>query len=484
MTRLRTLSTSVAWTAWSAASFARAASERKPVLLSIAAEWCASCQDMDRGSYGNPSIATTINELFVPIRVDADRQPDIAERYGLGGWPTTAFLDADGLLLGGGTYVSPDRMPVVLEQVLSAFASRVQQPAGRGVSPSASPVLAGATAADDLVRIAFASFDPEHGGFGVAPKFPLHPPLRLALALWTESRDPALENMLVTSLDAMGWGPLFDDEHGGFFHYAEGRDWSGVHSEKLLEPNAALLRLYLDAGATMQVARFSDRAADILRYVQTWLADAVDGGWYGSQGARALAEHASSAPPVAGVMYADSNAAMVSTALHAASAAGDDGLRDFALESLERVLLSCYKPGDGVAHFHNHGRQSCGLLADQVAMARACLDAHGVTGNVVYEMMAEELMHFALRTMWNEERGGFFDRAAGGDDIGLMRTRLVPFAANCEAAHVLRALAAASGDNDFRSAADLTLAAIAPDAEAQGPLAALYLLALRDAPLR
>ena len=44
-------------------------------------------------------------------------------------------------------------------------------------------------------------------------------------------------------------------------------------------------------------------------------------------------------------------------------------------------------------------------------MADACLDVFDLTGNVVYEMMAEELAHYALRLMWDEEGGGFFDRA-------------------------------------------------------------------------
>jgi hypothetical protein len=35
-------------------------------------------------------------------------------------------------------------------------------------------------------------------------------------------------------------------------------------------------------------------------------------------------------------------------------------------------------------------------------MAAACLDAFDVTGNVVYEMMAEELGHYAMRTMFDE----------------------------------------------------------------------------------
>ena len=69
----------------------------------------------------DPSIATTINERFVPVRVDADERPDVSERYSLGGWPTTAFLTPDGAIAGGGTFVPADRMGSVLEQVASAF---------------------------------------------------------------------------------------------------------------------------------------------------------------------------------------------------------------------------------------------------------------------------------------------------------------------------------------------------------------------------
>ncbi|CAN5670584.1 hypothetical protein BH23ACI1_BH23ACI1_23380 [soil metagenome] len=297
--------------------------------------------------------------------------------------------------------------------------------------------------------------------------------------------------MVVKTLDAMGWGGLFDDEHGGFYHYAAGADWSAPHTAKRLDGNAALIRLYLDAGAALGIARFTNRAADALRYVQTWLADPVDGGWYGAQhagddyyGASKAARAGMTPPPVARLMFADSTAAMVSTALHAAAVFDDDGLRQFAITSLERVLLACYKPGDGVSHYSDGQRRCRGLLADQVAMAAACLDAHEVTGNVVYEMMAEELMHFAVRTVWDEAGGGFFDRAARVEDaapeIGLLRMRMRPFVENCSAASVLKRLSAASADHEFARLADRTLAAMAPLAGVQGPLAAHYLLAWRS----
>ena len=492
MPSFRVLSNGVAWQPWSSAAFARARAERKPVLLSISATWCHSCHEMDRTSYADPFIATLINERFVPIRVDADDRPDISERYNLGGWPTTAFLTPEGQILAGGTFVPVERMPGVLAQVAEAFASHI------GDVESDEPDAAVETSRDafneaDLTARVFATFDELHGGFGVEPKFPLIAPLQLALELWTGAQDTASETILIATLDAMGWSGLYDDVDGGFFRYATTREWQLPHSEKLLDVNAALTRIYLDAGAALQIARFTERGADTLRYIQTWLADPVDGGWRGSQqaderyyaAASVEARRGVPAPAVTSSLYADSNAAMVSTALHAAQVFNDDGLREFAVKSLERMLVTCYKPGVGVAHHFDGQARVRGLLADQFAMAAACLDVFDATENVVYEMMAEELGHYAVRVMWDEDRGGFFDRAQNNAEadppIGLMSRPLKPFATNCDASRTLRRLGTASGDHEFTRIAERTMTAMAPLAADQGPLAAHYLLAMRAA---
>jgi uncharacterized protein len=466
VTRLHTPSTGVAWTAWSADAFARATADGRPVLLSIAAPWCDACREMDRTTFADPDVAACINDQFLPVRVDPDARPDIAERYNLGGWPTTAFLSPDGRVLGGGTFISLERMPGVLRQVGAAFADARPRPDPAPVAAAAAPP---APSALDVL----AAYDAVHGGFGSAPKFPHVATVRLALAGATA--DGPTGQIVVRSLDAMGWGGLFDEAEGGFFHYAAGADWSAPHPTKRLDDQAALIRLYLDAGEALGLTRFIARAADTLGFVQSWLAD-PEGGWH-------CARHAGDAARPATPFYADANAAMVSAALHAARVfeenGYDEGLRQFALTSLERVLLACYKPGDGVSHYHDGARQGRGLLADQVAMAGACLDAHDATGLAPYLMMAEELMHYALRELWDDERGAFRDRAADPDEpaIGLLAEPLYPFAGNCAAVTVLRRLAAESGDHDFAARAARTLASLEPLAASQGLLAAHYLLA-------
>ena len=483
---------SIDWMPWSAAAFARARAEQRPVLLFIGAPWCAATLEMARATYEDPIVAALIRDCFVPVRVDADRRPDIAERYALGGYPTTAFLDAGGAIVGGGTFLPVDRMRDALARTASAFASRRDEIAGRSAPRhEPAPSAAADPSDDDLLALTFASVDDEHGGFGTGPKFPLAAPIELALSRHRESRDVRMARIVETTLDAMGWGPLYDEVDGGFFRCAAERDWREPRREKLLDVNASLLRLYLDACTTLKIARYAERAADIVRYVQTHLADQADGGWAGSQAAdddyyamSSEGRSARAAPATDWTFYAGANAAMASAMLQASAILGDTGLGEFAMRSLERVLLAVYRPGEGVAHYLDDGHALVrGLLDDQIAMASAQLDAYDATGNIVYEMMAQELAHYTLRTMWDESGGAFFDRAEAdqAERVGLMAARLKPFAANCEAARVLRRLAQVTGDRQFAERADATLSSCRRAAAGHGPLAAHFLLA-RQAP--
>jgi uncharacterized protein YyaL (SSP411 family) len=448
---------------------------------------------MDRTSFANPAVASLVAQQFIPVRVDADRRPDISSRYTLNGWPTTAFLNADGAILGGGTFVSAQRLSGVLERVVEAARhltdSRAADRSGFGpVRPHAEPTRP----LEDIEAAVFDSYAAGCGAFGGIPRFPHTAPVHLALAHARSDPQSPYAEMATTCLDAMGWGGLYDEVDGGFFRCARGSDWTEPQSEKLLELNASMLALYLDAFETLRHARYAERAEDVLGYVQQTLADAQEGGWgasqreapeyYEIQDARARA--AQPAPDVDRTLLSAPNAAMVSAALRAARLMEDEGLRSFALRSLERVVLRHYRPGAGVAHCVEPDEEVRGLLDDQIAMATAHLDAFDATGNIVYEMMAEELALQAILACRDEVGGGFFDRAAMEQDVGLLQQTIKPFVANCEAARMLRRLATVSGDDEFVTFADEALRVVGPEAAAQGPLAAHYVLAVREARLR
>jgi uncharacterized protein YyaL (SSP411 family) len=454
------------WQPWDSNAFAQAARERKPVLLSIAATWCGACHEMDRTTYADPEVATLVHERFVPVRVDAERRPDINDRYNLGGWPTTAFLTPEGGLITGGTFVAAAAMAGVLTRVAAEFARFAADGAERFAADRADVADNSASAADNadhaegdaaLIERIFASFDERYGGFGIEPKFPHTAPLHLATALFHDTGDPRWQRIVEQTLDAMANGPLWDAAAGGFFRYATARDWQLPHREKLLDTNAAILRVCAEAAIVFGRGADRDRCASIARFITATLR-AEGGGYVGSVGDTAL--------------YADSNASAAAALLAAATVLGDDGLAREALASFERVLLLCYRPGAGLAHYYDGAARVRGLLVDHVAAVGALLDAHDASGGEPYRMMAEELCHVMIRDLWDAENGGFFDRVAGRDDVGLLRAQRKPFA-NAEAAIALDRAG-------FREHALGALCAAGRQLEGQGPLAAQYALARRQ----
>src|SRR3954447_17061538 len=218
----------IEWRPWGADAFAQAARDRKPVLLSMTAAWCRACQEMDRTTYADAAVAAIVGDRFVAVRVDADRRPDINERYNLGGWPTTAFLTPRGDIMTGGTFVPVDRMAGVLERVATEYTDNLateytertehtedlatedtdhtdyrENPATEDTDDTE---RSEGENTDPVVRAIFSSFDEVHGGFGIEPKFPHMAPIHLAMALFRESNDPRWQRIVERTLHAIARG--------------------------------------------------------------------------------------------------------------------------------------------------------------------------------------------------------------------------------------------------------------------------------------
>jgi hypothetical protein len=150
-----------------------------------------------------------------------------------------------------------------------------------------------------------------------------------------------------------------------------------------------------------------------------------------------------------------------------------------ALDELEHLVGAAYQPGEGVALGAPGGRVR---LADHVTTASALLTAFECTGRLPYSMLAEELVQFAARMLWDAASPGFFDGETGTK----------PFALNCEAASVLFRLAALHGSDEYRGAAVLAAGAdygrdaanilyeLAPEASRLGLEGAAFALAASD----
>jgi len=464
---------SIVWLDWSRVPFEQAASAQKPVLLSLVTTWSDACAEMDRSTYAHPDIVALVQDRFIPVRVDADRRPDINERYNLGAWPTTAFLTSTGDVLSGGTFFDAASLQPVLRQVADASRDRADEIAARAATVrQAFAERQGLTdrrraqpdreAIERLRRLVIERFDRVNGGFGSSPKLPHAAALQFALSLAGEG-DVELAEIARAALDRT-WS-LWDPESGGVRRYADGADWSAPGVEKRLEDNAALLHVHVEAALQLRNDEYRDRAGAIARWTRSVMTDHDHGGFFNASSPRVLDR----------TMYVDGNAMMAGALLRAAALFDDVWLRDSALKALEAVVVPAYKPGDGMAHVMAGSDEAPvrGLLGDQIHVALALIWAHAATGRLPYSMLAAEVLQFAARTMWDQTAGCFRDRVETDDPVW-------PFELNCHAACAFDRLAVLVDDRAHQDRAHAILRSLAREYPEQDLFGSLYAVAVRE----
>jgi hypothetical protein len=298
----------VDWFPWGEEAFARARQEDKPIFLSIGYSTCHWCHVMERESFENAAVAAVLNAHFISIKVDREERPDVDKIYmttaqamtGRGGWPLSCFLTSALKPFYAGSYFPPEAkygQPGFL-QILRQIA-QLWQSSREKVLDSAEdlhgrlaefvvPRPGDGALHPGLLDHAAAKFkeeyDPRHGGFGGAPKFPRPSVPAFLLRHGARTGDAEAVQMVLRTCDAMAAGGIHDQLGGGFARYSVDVQWLVPHFEKMLYDNAQLTNLYLDAWLVSGQARHAEVARGILRYV---LRDMThpQGGFYSAEDA-------------------------------------------------------------------------------------------------------------------------------------------------------------------------------------------------------
>ncbi len=282
----------VDWFPWGEEAFAKAHSENKPIFLSIGYSTCHWCHVMERESFESETVAQYLNEHFVSIKVDREERPDVDKIYmtfvqgttGSGGWPLNVFLTPDRKPFFGGTYFPPENRHgrgsflSVLQQIQKVWqerhgevASSADEIHARLEAAAASSGVSNLVLTAEAVRRAGATFkdayDPRHGGFGGAPKFPQPSQPAFLLRYAKRFKDGDAARMVLHTCERMAAGGIHDQLGGGFARYSVDAEWLVPHFEKMLYDNAQLAQLYLDAYLVSGEARHAEVARDILAYV-------------------------------------------------------------------------------------------------------------------------------------------------------------------------------------------------------------------------
>lgn len=343
------------WYPWSDEAFERARREGKPVFLSSGGVWCHWCHVMAKECFGEEEIVRLLNENFINIKIDRDERPDIDRIYQQavaamghsGGWPLSVFLTPERKPFFGGTYFPPEDslgrpgFKRVLRGIIEFYRSKGDEVADYSkrltdfLKPH--PIVSGPIKESliaDAVETVLSEFDPQNGGFGTSPKFPMAGSMELLINRYfltaksgdnplypclpdrqapllrgntpsltlppegggqgrgggediaggPESPSRSMRYAIEKTLTSMAKGGFHDHLGGGFHRYSVDEAWIVPHFEKMADDNAWLLRNYVDAYRLLGDERFREVAEGTINFIRDVLSD-PEGGFYASQDA-------------------------------------------------------------------------------------------------------------------------------------------------------------------------------------------------------
>ncbi|QEM68399.1 thioredoxin domain-containing protein [Geobacter sp. FeAm09] len=293
----------VAWYEWGDAAFERARDGNLPILLSIGYATCHWCHVMAHESFEDEQVAALLNSHFVCIKVDREERPDIDDFYmtvsqvltGSGGWPLNVFMTPDKRPFMAVTYLprqghaGRSGLMELLPNIAALWHQRPDliEKNCRGIMDAMGNLSPQDTTNTslNLQELAYISFnqlssiyDPLHGGFGTAPKFPMAINLSWLIRQGTAENHRALE-MALHTLKKIRGGGIWDQVGGGVHRYAVDREWLVPHFEKMLYDQAMVGLAALEANQATGDGAYLHMAENIFGFVARELTS-PEGGFY------------------------------------------------------------------------------------------------------------------------------------------------------------------------------------------------------------
>jgi len=291
----------VNWKAWNKASLKEAEEQNKLIVVSIGYSSCHWCHVMEEESFENDSIAKTMNDNFINIKVDREERPDIDKVYmsavqlmtGKGGWPLNCITLPDGRPIFGGTYFTKEQWSKILIDISKLYKENPQK-----VEEYAQQVTDGIKTSELItinkeeavfnneeiitaVNLSKEQLDPIHGGLKGAPKFPMPNTLDYLIRYQHHFNDPEIFDFIKKSLTKMAYGGIYDQIAGGFSRYSVDDRWHIPHFEKMLYDNAQLVSVYSKAYLQDKNELYETIVKETLTFINDELS-ADNGAYYSS----------------------------------------------------------------------------------------------------------------------------------------------------------------------------------------------------------
>lgn len=371
----------LAWGRDDRAAFAQARAEQRFVLLYLEAVWCHWCHVMDHETYQDPKVRELLAAHYVPLRIDQDSRPDLANRYRDYGWPATIVLAADGTeIVKRRGFIPPERFAKLLQAIVADPSPELLDRRDADAAPSKLGALS-TTLRAELTQRHVQSYDERVGGLRHTQKYLDRDSVEWASTLAARGDAQEAKRARQTLSAALA---LLDPVWGGFYQYSTHGDWRHPHFEKLTTLQGDYLRVYAFAYAQFGDASYLAAAQAQRRYIDAFLR-ANSGGYFASQDADLrpgehsaayfalddVARRKQGAPRVAPQTYTRESAAIAEGLAALSETAQDADALGEAVAAVRWALANRGLPGGGFRH--DSVDAGGPYLGDNLRMGRAFL---------------------------------------------------------------------------------------------------------------
>lgn len=291
----------IEWRAWGDEALALAASENKPIFLSIGYTTCHWCHVMERESFEDDEVAHLLNQDYICIKVDREERPDLDHVYmaitqmmtGRGGWPMTVIMTPEKVPFFAGTYFPKSSMLDLLPHFARVWkeekekVNEIGQAILHNLSKSKESQTGGDLNASHLDRcfeVLSVAYDPVYGGFGSQPKFPTPHALSYLLRYYQRTEEPKALEMVTHTLTQIRLSGTYDQIGWGIHRYSTDQEWLVPHFEKMLYDQALYSIACIEAYQITKDSFFREACENTLAYVERDLSD-PKGGFYSAEDA-------------------------------------------------------------------------------------------------------------------------------------------------------------------------------------------------------
>ena len=392
----------IAWSSWSEETLRQAMARDLPILLYLSTPGGDGTFASDE-----PALRLLVEQRFVAIAEDPWHRPDLARRFGAGGWPTVAALLPDGRLFARALDLPPDNARMYLWRLRESIEKRRKQIVEKVERAQARAARAPAFELDPgaVFAAAFEDYDAESGGFGAVQKFPEPALLEFLLEFGRrDARDEALV-MVQRTLDQLLASPMCD--RGGIAAFSHTPDWRTPAREFDAADQAGLLRVLLAAAAEEE--RFKAPARAVIGYLRQHFFLTSEGRFHG----RRVGYRSAAGTPVwwtDPISYAGRNAVLIVACLRAAAELDDHRAAAMAAAAGDHLLSHCITKDGGVRHLCGDDEiELVGLLQDQVSATAALLDLYETAAESRYAEAARRTRSYMEENNYDAGRQLFLE---------------------------------------------------------------------------